>query len=621
MLSVPNGSFDSRRAEAGCNSLNTFDSRRAFPFKECSSPLIIESRLRAQRRVERRLYRRANRRMEGVVIRPEPVAPGFSDGKPDLRNVRLQGFDALRLIFPDTAKEALIHALLSAQDLPCAKRAVAASTNLMESGTVQLPPCAKQGRARSASPEKGHHGIQISPPPPPLLRAITQPVQDCPEAKLGLFGAHALNLMSTDVLEPSPNAKASRTNHPVSVALESTCDTWNSTNSDWRRSPIQEWQHEMIPVCSQRWRKHATNNNKQYRLRKHRRSYVDSRLLRAEPPSFEILSALQIAKSRAAALALAEVEEERHPEDSLCPATSWNALQQRFLDEYGQSISEELGEGVKIAPLYPNHSVQEEFLASCRAARAMPLPAYHGTKFRNISSISSRGLLIPGRGGVTVAHGSAHGVGIYTATLGSSFLSRQFMDSDKLFICGVCDKLHNNIKRQEAIQYGTRHAKWTHGISLHHRQHHVPYSLRAVQGPPKMLGNFQLHKDTGAVRHVGNAMVVFDEARVAPLFLASGVPCNAAATWGRFAGGGFRSLAVVQLWPSGIPKNSNRSSGSERCGRRQTFLQEIQEIVWLPPQAVKDRWQIRVKRRFESKRKDLRRRKDREEKLGSEMAL
>jgi len=322
--------------------------------------------------------------------------------------------------------------------------------------------------------------------------------------------------------------------------------------------------------------------------------------------------AVEIAKSTAAAVAQAYAEEQGHlgqMKDSH-PWASWNALQHKFLDEHGQSIRNELGEQVQITPVHPHNHVQDEFLASCSVAETMPLPAYHGTKARNISSISLRGLLIPGHGGVTVAHGSAHGLGIYTATLGSSFLSKQFMDSDKMFICGVCDGPNGRAQQQLASRRGLRPAKWTHGVSLHHRQHRAPVS--ANQAQQKMLGNFRLHKDTGAVRHVGNALVVFDEARVAPLFLASGVAYSSLAPVTRWPGS---NSSVVQLWPGGIPENANHGARSERVGTRQILIQETQVLVWLPPEAVTCKEQIRTKRRFERKRKDLRRRKDREEKV------
>lgn len=49
---------------------------------------------------------------------------------------------------------------------------------------------------------------------------------------------------------------------------------------------------------------------------------------------------------------------------------------------------------------------------------------YHGTKQGNIRSIAHQGLLLPGVGGHTVKNGSTHGLGVYTARLGSAGLSK-----------------------------------------------------------------------------------------------------------------------------------------------------------------------------------------------------
>lgn len=57
------------------------------------------------------------------------------------------------------------------------------------------------------------------------------------------------------------------------------------------------------------------------------------------------------------------------------------------------------------------------FLATWRerAATHRPTLLFHGTNSKNIVSIVRNGLIVPGSHGVTVANGSVHGVGIYTA--------------------------------------------------------------------------------------------------------------------------------------------------------------------------------------------------------------
>jgi hypothetical protein len=56
------------------------------------------------------------------------------------------------------------------------------------------------------------------------------------------------------------------------------------------------------------------------------------------------------------------------------------------------------------------------FLSAWRQSKSCPVLVFHGTRAGNIASIIDRGFLIPGKAGVRVEHGSAFGVGIYSAT-------------------------------------------------------------------------------------------------------------------------------------------------------------------------------------------------------------
>merc|ERR1712232_115687 len=88
-----------------------------------------------------------------------------------------------------------------------------------------------------------------------------------------------------------------------------------------------------------------------------------------------------------------------------------------------------------------------------------------------------------------------------------------FCDSNQLFICGVDDS-----KRTVGGHMGKTipNLRWISGMSLHHRQHH----RSAANLAGTTIGNLKVHVD-GAVRHVGSAMVIFDETKVAPLFVAT----------------------------------------------------------------------------------------------------
>ena len=118
---------------------------------------------------------------------------------------------------------------------------------------------------------------------------------------------------------------------------------------------------------------------------------------------------------------------------------------------------------VRLAP-----AVEQNFLSMIGRGGKM-LPAFHGTNPRNYPSIFQRGFLIPGHGegiDVTMAHGAAHGRGIYTANVGAAWLSRGFCTENSMLVCAVVDR--------------------------------------------------------GEVKHVHDAMVVLEPACVVPIFLATG---------------------------------------------------------------------------------------------------
>mmetsp|Transcript_100359 Transcript_100359/g.288320 ORF Transcript_100359/g.288320 Transcript_100359/m.288320 type:complete len:491 (+) Transcript_100359:94-1566(+) len=67
-------------------------------------------------------------------------------------------------------------------------------------------------------------------------------------------------------------------------------------------------------------------------------------------------------------------------------------------------------------------------------------PVYHGTNTANYASIFRQGLLIAGEGtGIKIAHGSAHGHGVYTATAESPATSRGYSNENRLLVCGYLD--------------------------------------------------------------------------------------------------------------------------------------------------------------------------------------
>lgn len=160
-----------------------------------------------------------------------------------------------------------------------------------------------------------------------------------------------------------------------------------------------------------------------------------------------------------------------------------------FLRNHGKAIVAALrpfwGSGVCLNPVPLKPHVQRRFLEACDEERGTLRPAFHGTDTMNFRSIFTRGLLIPGTAGVRVANGSAHGNGIYTAKLSAAELSLSFVRGSKkrLLVCGVVDdsvEINENDRR----------------------------------------GQFSVTASSNSVLHVGDAIVVFNPAMIAPLFVA-----------------------------------------------------------------------------------------------------
>jgi len=275
-----------------------------------------------------------------------------------------------------------------------------------------------------------------------------------------------------------------------------------------------------------------------------------------------------------------------------CPET-FDELQNQFLTKYEDDIKWEMP-GVTLQKADVGVKVQERFM---EAAQQLSNPdeqliaTYHGTNSDNFQSIQQKGLLVPGHGGVSVANGSAHGVGVYTAKLGSSRLSKNFCQGgDKMFVCAVADpkgeKLAAPASALRAVQ------KWIGtsqpGGQRYHRNHH-----KAAGAPASSkIGNQVGHRERNHVRHVGDAVVVFDERCVTPLLVANGIKEGGSFSTTSFAGNVAKPGAVLAT--------------------RQVKVGE--QHFWVPPE--EDRWRkgMLVRRVMNTKARDADRRLAREEK-------
>mmetsp|Transcript_18595 Transcript_18595/g.60465 ORF Transcript_18595/g.60465 Transcript_18595/m.60465 type:complete len:362 (+) Transcript_18595:393-1478(+) len=172
---------------------------------------------------------------------------------------------------------------------------------------------------------------------------------------------------------------------------------------------------------------------------------------------------------------------------------SFFALQRSFLHQHGSELRRDLSAAfdgpveLNAAPI--SQAVAAPFMDFCsKAGGAELVPVYHGTDAKNHTSIFTRGLLVPGHGNdVKVRNGLSHGTGIYTSKIGSAWLSRGFCTEPRVLVCGLWDDA-------------------------------VPVTVT------KVLGNFQVTKESDSVRHIGAAIVVFDANRLVPLFEAIARP-------------------------------------------------------------------------------------------------
>jgi len=112
------------------------------------------------------------------------------------------------------------------------------------------------------------------------------------------------------------------------------------------------------------------------------------------------------------------------------------------------------------------------------------------------------------------------------------------------------------------------------------------------------------------VRHVGGAMVVFDESRVAPLFVAQGIGNSHTAA---------SQLNQTQLWPTGGTPNDQTaalSAGGYWMGKDQVMIGE--ERFWVAPEHWRDDDAPALRHRWTAKARDVDRRSQRDAKMSGE---
>ncbi|CAK9051114.1 unnamed protein product [Durusdinium trenchii] len=226
---------------------------------------------------------------------------------------------------------------------------------------------------------------------------------------------------------------------------------------------------------------------------------------------------------------------------------SWAKLLKQAHRKCAGAVMTELGP-VKLEPIYPDVQVQEEFLSAQKKYQGVTTYTYHGTKQGNIRSIAHQGLLLPGVGGHTVKNGSTHGLGVYTARLGSAGLSKAFCDSDQMFLCGVCDP---------SLPVEEMDAMWEPSSTM--VQTHFPRRPVVPRGG-RATTRHALRQSCDEVIHVGDAVVSFKQNLVVPLFLISGNGSEMERA------GSFRLVLKHHAW-----------------------ISEEEDVEWAPPQQVATR--------------------------------
>mmetsp|Transcript_60376 Transcript_60376/g.155606 ORF Transcript_60376/g.155606 Transcript_60376/m.155606 type:complete len:459 (+) Transcript_60376:72-1448(+) len=294
-------------------------------------------------------------------------------------------------------------------------------------------------------------------------------------------------------------------------------------------------------------------------------------------------------------------------------SSHWRYLQKNVRGKYEKRIEEELGAGVMLEPIHPDREVRSRFRQACRSNKHKLMVGYHGTKEKNIGSIARRGLLVPNHeeNGVKVANGSAHGVGVYTAQLGSASLSLGFCDSRSLFVCAICDTSRELGESETWTQ-----PRWTPSST-------VVQTVFPVQTLLPRRSNHKVTRGSEEVIHAGSAMVVFDERFVVPLFLCTLPPEAAEPDTDAGAPPKLRAPAPLPRRHWEAPQQVGRRriavplDGCDGVLFPQARSQRQGDTVWLTPKPLASRsaHDREVKRRATRRREDGQRRKCREWKL------
>jgi hypothetical protein len=291
----------------------------------------------------------------------------------------------------------------------------------------------------------------------------------------------------------------------------------------------------------------------------------------------------------AAELAAERLARDEKPHKSRYPH-SFEALRHEFLERHAATIKANLSAKsngpLKLRATPVSREVQNRFIEECADTRGGEVvPAYHGSQAQNYDSICERGLLIPGRGNeLAIVNGAAHGRGIYTARVDAPSLSMTFCTEPRLLVCGVLDDSLELMPEQESC------------------------------------GRFAVGAQSQSIKHVGDAIVVFNDRRVIPLFEAAAdefLPYSAARSQWQQRGG--QSVISTSTWLGASAPCRSSSASLQHSSQTGVLLSKgkayhvaSRQFAFMPPKG--ERCWIPQKRVYETKVRDQRRRHCRREK-------
>jgi len=208
------------------------------------------------------------------------------------------------------------------------------------------------------------------------------------------------------------------------------------------------------------------------------------------------------------------------------PAERWpfEQLRAAFWEKNKAELHHAFGPEAEISRTQLADSVEQRFMRRLHRSGSSPSDAvrlaFHGTKRDNFAPIFRQGFLLPGvPGGVPMANGNAHGRGVYAAVPGAAALSSTFCDTRSMLVCGVIDDDRSiSPSGEEASARVLRIGRPAKLPTAPMRR------VVAAATKPRMWGNHELHRETGDLRHVGSALVIFNPSCVVPLLQVDSMP-------------------------------------------------------------------------------------------------